>query len=227
MGLNTKAPKNAGGGGNFEPMEPGPYPARLVGVVDLGLQAQRPYQGQEKKPAYEIALTYEFVDEFMKDEDGKPDEEKPRWLTEMLPFYGMASERSNSAKRFKAFDPEDKYDGDLKSMLGTPLTVVVTVTEPKKNGRVYENIDSVSPMRARDAEKCPELKNSPLYFDLDNPDIEVFNKLPNFLKKKITDNLEFAGSKLAKLIGTEPEKSEGEEAAGPAKSEDDENENPF
>ena len=57
-----------------ELLEANNYPARVVQVIDLGLQAQRPYQGKDKPPAYEIMLTYELGTEFMRDED----EIKPR-----------------------------------------------------------------------------------------------------------------------------------------------------
>ena len=44
----------------FNPLESGTYPARLLNVIDCGLQAQRPYQGQLKKPQPEILVTYEL-----------------------------------------------------------------------------------------------------------------------------------------------------------------------
>ena len=101
-------------------------------------------------------------------------------------------------------------------------------SEPKKNGRVYENIDGISPMRERDAKKCDPLVNEMWSFDLDEPDLEVFAKLPKFLQKKITDNLEFAGSPLAKLLANSPAKDEEKgDDAGPAKADDDGDENPY
>ena len=64
--------------GNREVLEPGTYPVRLVGIVDLGTQNQPDYKGEKKAPAHTIALTYKFVDEFMKDENGDDIEDKPR-----------------------------------------------------------------------------------------------------------------------------------------------------
>lgn len=79
MGLNAK--KAAGGSDRVaqEVLEPGVYPARLVQLIDLGVQPQRPFQGKDKPPAQEIMITYEFTDEFLKDEDGNEIEDKPRW----------------------------------------------------------------------------------------------------------------------------------------------------
>ena len=104
MALNAKT-ASSGGGMNIEPLEPGTYPARLVQVVDLGVQAQRPYQGKEKDPVQEILLTYEFVDEFLKDEDGNEETDKPRWLSESMPLFNLSSERAKSTLRYNALDP--------------------------------------------------------------------------------------------------------------------------
>lgn len=217
MGLNAK---NAPGGNNFEPMEPGTYPARLVQVVDCGLQAQRPYQGQDKPPANEISLTYEFVDEFQKDDDGEDKLDKPRWLTETMGFYNLENDRANSTKRYKALDPNLEHDGDFTALLDTPVhvTVVHNPGKGKNAHRIYENVAGVSLMRSKDAELCPALVNEARAFDLDAPDLGVFQGLPNWMQEKIKGNLEFKGSLLevglATLPSDEPEKdAEAEEEA--------------
>lgn len=220
MGLNVKTSKNAPGA-KIEPMEPGLYPVRLVMVVDCGLQAQRPFKGQEKDPKYEIGLTYEFVDEFMKDEDGQPQPDKPRWLTEFFPAYSLEVENAKSTKRYLAFDPNMEADGDWSRLLGAPASVHVTHNENKKTGRTYENVDEVVRYRLKEAERVPELVNKPVVFDLDEPDLEAFKALPRFFQKKIKDNLEFKGSKLAELLeeNADPTPAKNEGAVG----EDDEN----
>lgn len=201
MALNAK--NIPGGGGNYEPMEPGTYPARVVQIIDLGLQNQRPFQGQEKPPAREIAITYEFVDEFMKDENGEDQEDKPRWLTEIMPLHNLSSERAKSTQRYNALDPNMVYDGDFSQLVDTPcnVTVVQNPGKGKNAGRIYENVTAVSAMRARDAKKCPELVNEPIVFDCDEPDMDSWEKLPAFVKNKIRENLEFTGSDLEKMVG--------------------------
>lgn len=200
MALNAKdAP---GGGGDYEKLESGTYPARLVQVIDLGLQNQE-FKGEVKAPRREIALTYEFLDEFIKDEDGNEQEDKPRWLTEMMPLYNLNSEKAKSTQRYKALDPDEVHEGDFSALIGTPVSVTI-VQNPgtgKHKGKVFENIDSVAPMRRKDAERAPELVNEATFFDFDDPDLEVFLSLPKFLKDRIQNNLEFAGSRLSKLLG--------------------------
>jgi hypothetical protein len=220
MGFNLK---DYGGGGLKAPvLEPGAYPARVVGVVLMGMQAQREYQGQPKDPAHEIAITYELLDEFMTGPDGQPDESKPRWFTEFMPLYGLGSERANSTKRYKAIDPEMKYDGDFDKLVNECVMVTITHSPKKDGSGVWENISGVSKMRAKQADAAPELVNASYVFDPDAPDMEVFMRLPAFMREKISKNLQFEGSVLQaalKEAGSDtPSKSETE--AAPPKEED-------
>ena len=200
MALNAKTA--AGGGGKRDVMEAGTYPARLVQVVDLGLQPQRPFQGQEKVPAQEILLTYEFLDEFMKDEDGEDILDKPRWLSENFVLHNLRAERAKSTARYKGLDPAGAAEGDFSRLLETPVMVTVMVNPSKKDPtRLYENVQAVAPMRDKDARKAPPLVNSAVFFDLDAPSLEAWEKLPTWLQDRIKGNLEFNGSKLQKMIG--------------------------
>jgi hypothetical protein len=107
MALNSKAlPKPKGKDFVEQPnIDPGVYPARIVQIIDFGLQPQKPYKGEEKKPQYEIGITYELVDVFMIDKDGNEVEDKPRWISETLPFYGLEADRAKSTQRYNAADP--------------------------------------------------------------------------------------------------------------------------
>jgi hypothetical protein len=224
MALNAKTA--ASGGTPIENLEIGSYPTRLVQVIDLGTQPQRAWEGKEKPDIEMIALTWEFVDEFLPDEDGNDDEEKPRWITEMMGFYNLEADKAKSTKRYNALDPDQKEDGDWSKLIGTPATVSIVhnAGKGKNKGRTYMNINEVSAMRAKDAKKCPALVNEPRVFNLDEPDIEVFNALPKFIKKKITENLNFEGSDLQTLIAEQPEKPEDKPDTKAAKDDD---ENPY
>jgi len=99
-------------------LTPGAYPARVVGVVFLGVQEQQPYQGQAKDPVDMVRLTYELSSEFMQDENGKTLEDKPRWFSEEMPFYSLNADRAKSTRRYLAIDPSDTCDGDFDKLLG-------------------------------------------------------------------------------------------------------------
>jgi hypothetical protein len=204
MSLNAKNIK----GNRVAPpvLDPDVYRARVVQVIDLGLQAQRPYQGKDKPPANEIMLTYELSDEFMKDEDGEDIEDKPRWLSETLPFYGLFADKAKSTLRYHAFDPEENFGGDFSKCVGVPVNV--TVVNNASGDMVYNNVGNVAPMSPKKAATCPELVNPAKVFDLDNPDMEVFGALPEWLREKIKSNLNFKGSPLQKLLeGGAPQKA--------------------
>ena len=146
------------------------FPSHDLAVADLGLQSQLPYKGKEKPPVHKIAITYEFVDEFMKDEDGNDREDKPRQLTEIMPVYQLSAEKAKSTARYHALDSKGEYGGDFAQLTDIPSLVTVVHNPNPKTGGVYENIANVAAMREKDAEKCPPLKNAPVVFDFDNPD---------------------------------------------------------
>ncbi len=227
MALNAA---KAGNGGDRKFVEQpildiGNYPARLVQIIDFGLQAQRPFQGKDKPPIQEIGLTYELLDAFMVDEEGKEIEDKPKWLSEQMAFHNLAADRAKSTQRYLAFDPQNTQNGDWPAFLEAPCMVtVVHNPNPKNPDRPYENIGNVAPMRARDAANAPPLKNKAGFFDLDNPDVEMFTKFPQWIREKIQSNLNYKGSKLEALVGAAKPKEEKKE---PPKQEAQKEDPPF
>jgi hypothetical protein len=227
MALNAK---NAGNGKKDrieQPLiEPGVYPARLVQLIDLGLQAQRPYKGQDKPPVQEIMLTYELVDCFMVDEAGEEVADKPRWISETLPFYGLFADKAKSTQRYHAFDPKEAFDGDFAQAVGLPINV--TLVNNMVGEKTYTNIANVAAMRPRDAAACPELANAPKTLDLDAPDMEVYGLLPKWIQEKIQANLNFQGSAIEAAIKGKPaapaakaEKPKREDPPAPKAEDDD------
>jgi len=218
MALNASKIKNnsAAKGPKQDPIDVGTYPVRIAQIIDLGLQPQRPYQGQEKPPAQEIMITYEFLDEFCVDEDGKELDDKPRWLSETLPLRSLKAEKAKSTQRYYALDPDEEFGGDFTQLAGLPAvaSVVQNAGKGKNAGNIYNNIASLSAMRPKDAGKAVELQNPPKLFDLDEPDMEVFGSLPDWLQDKIKDNLEFNGSALQKALGGKVAETEESDEEG-------------
>lgn len=206
-----KAPKKGSGGnggGQRPELDAGTYPARLVQVIDLGLQPQRPYQGQPKPPKHCIMTTYELNDEFMLDENGEVDEDKPLWVSEDLPMNPLSSDLAKSTKRYLALDPDENHEGDWSAVISEAVNVTIVLNT--SGDRVYQNIASTSVMRAKDKARLEPLKNEPKVFDLSEPDLAVFTSLPEWIQEKIKSNLEFKGSKLEALLGGEAQADEEE-----------------
>lgn len=179
-------------------LEAGAYPARLVQVVDFGLQAQRPYQGKDKPPANEICLVYEMSDVFMVDEDGNELPDKPRWVSETIPIHNLAADKAKSTQRYLALDPQKKFGGDFSKLVGTPVNITIVINQ--KDDKKYINIAGITAMRAKDADKCPPLVNDARVFDLDDPNLEVFKTFAEWIQNKIKGNLNYQGSKLQALL---------------------------
>ena len=199
MSLNVKtAPKAGRNRVNQPTLEPATYPARVAQIIDFGVQPQRPYKGKDKPPAHEISLSYELLDAFMVDENGKELEDKPRWISETFALRNIDADLAKSTKRYMALDPNMDAGGDFTRLIGTPCLVTVAVNTV--GDKVYENVSAVTPMRAKEAEKAVELKNTPRVFTLDDPDMKVWETFPDWIKKKIKENLEFRGSKLENAL---------------------------
>lgn len=228
MAINAKkVAQNQGNRVQQANIEPGVYPARLVQIIDLGVQPQRAYEGKEKPPAQEIMLTYELVDEFMKDEDGNDLADKPRWISENFVLHNLNADMAKSTKRYLAFDPTQEHDGDWGKLIGAAINV--TIINNKKQDKVYDNVANLSAMRPKDAVNCPELVNETKVFDIDDPDMEVYASLPEWIQKKLLENLNFKGSALEALVAKQPPKEDKKKAEpapkkdrkAPAEDEDD------
>ena len=205
-----------------EILDPGVYPGRVVQLIDLGLQEQRPYQGKEKAPVNEVMLTYELADEFMFNEAGEQLLDKPRWISETFAFHSINAERAKSTARYTALDPDNVYGGDFTKLLGLPcnITVVVNPGRGTNAGKEYENVAGIAPMRKKDADKLPPLVNPTKLFDLDAPDLEVFTSLPDWVKEKIKKNLNYNGSKLQGLLKEKPVVAEDDKQDEPTDTPD-------
>lgn len=212
MSINVREIKNESKGTKQEPLEAGDYPVRVLQIIDLGVQKQRPYKGEPKPPCHEISITYELLDEFCKDEDGNEEEDRPRVISEIFPLRSLDSDLAKSTKRYFAIDPEEKFGGDFSQLISIPVKAVISKTNGKGDNadKVYNNIISINAMRPKEAATAPELINKPKVFLLDSPDLEVFNSFPDWLKDKIKSNLDFEGSKLEELLNGNNEKEEGE-----------------
>lgn len=205
MGLNAKNKEYTGNSDRVEQeaLEPGSYPARVVQVIDLGVQEQQPFKGEPKPPAQELMVTYELSDEFIKDEDGNDVEDKPRWLSETFVLYNLESDLAKSTKRYFAIDPNCDHDGDWTKLIGAPvmITIVANAGKGKNSGRTFNNIASTSVMRKKEADKLPELVNEGKVFDQsDLSTAEIMLTLAKYPQDLIKKGLEWEGSAMAKAV---------------------------
>jgi len=206
--LNTRKIKATGGNRVDQPLiAAGSYPARVAQIIDLGVQPRKAWKGTEKSPVDQIWFTLELPTEFMLDADGNEEKDRPRWLSRKINMFSSTQENAVSTKFMEALDPTGELEDDWGKLLGFPCTVIVTHS---KDGK-YCNIGSISPVMK--GMKIDELQNEAKLFDLENPDMELYEDLPEFLKEMISSNLNFKGSTLEQALtgGTVEEEEVDEE----------------
>lgn len=173
---------NAGVKMQAEVLSSGGYPARLVQIVDLGEQKG---SSTYPNPEFKLEFRFECLDEFMKDEEGNDLENEPRLFSREVSYNpdGYMGERSNI---YKLMDALDGFEKDLPELLGTPATIALVRYKKKKlvntdDSEAEENfankITGVTAMRAKDAAKADEHQTELIFFNLDEPDLEIYKKL--------------------------------------------------
>lgn len=179
--------------GTIDNPTPGTYLARIVGITDLGEQPGYEYQGTDIAPAYQLSFTYELVSSFT--QDGRP-----HWVSEDVknsdffdPKKGLASKLM---KRVYALDPTGSITRDGKELAN--LITLPCMVEVKLTQSGYPKVSNVT--GAPNGIPVADLANDPFMFDLEEPDLEMFRRFPEFVQKKITSNLGFDGSKLYTLL---------------------------
>lgn len=174
MSLTVKETK----GGGSAPIEPGAYPARCVGVVDLGIQ----HNGFNNKDQEKVRLIFELPTERVQ-VDG---EDKPRRLSK--PYTASLHEKSTlrhdlDAWRGKPFTQEELAGFNLANVINAPCLLTV-VNQEGKNGGTYAKIAGISkPMKGMEV---PPLENEPIQFDMDAEDAEETLKLlPTWMQDEV------------------------------------------
>lgn len=178
---NAKSPAS-----NYPTPAEGMQAGILVQVIGLGLQPQRPYQGQDKPPTKMVQFTYELYND-VHDFGG---DQKPLIISETMPFSG--NEKSRLYKRVNGIDPGmRKSSGDLSKLVGEPVMIQIVHTPGSGNnaGRVFANIGAVTPAM-KGMPVPPSTFNPQFIYDPYNHDEDNFQKLPQFLRDKINQRLD-------------------------------------
>jgi hypothetical protein len=202
MKLDTN---NTGGGAaiDFKPIPAGVYEARVVKIAELGSQkAKAPYdktpEGKPKGPSNKVSVTFEIPDQTIEIDGKKVPRLAFKMMTASMHEKAHLSKIAASAGLSGAFDSSE--------LLGT--VVSLTVTNKESNGRIYANVDAIAPVSARVAVTVPEAETEFVEFSFDNPNIEVFNSLPEFQRNMIKEAQNFKGSKVETMLFDQVEVAE-------------------
>lgn len=164
-------------GTDFEMTPAGVHIARCYRLIDLGTQTTE-YQGQTKKQ-HKAMFGWELLGDD-KMADGRPYSVSKRYTVSL---HEKAQLRKDlEAWRGKTFSPEEEAAFDLSKVINAYCMLNI-VHEVGKNGNEYANIASIMPLPK--GMPKPEGVNDIQVFDIDNPDMELFNSFSDKLKATI------------------------------------------
>jgi hypothetical protein len=176
MGLTLKQE-----GGDYELLPDGVYTARCFKVIDLGTQAVS--WNNETKYQPKLMLTWEILDDNVKMKDGRP-------FATSKTYTASLNEKSTLYQdlvkwRGQAFSNEELLGFDISKLLGAYCTLQI-IHNTGDNGKTYANIAGIMKTKER-----PAGINQEVMFDINNPDMQVFNDLSDYLKDKIRSSQEW------------------------------------
>lgn len=180
-------------GGNYKPVPPGAYVARCYQVIDLGTQVSDGQFGVQS--VHKVRLVWEL---FGEDDDGQPltvsfnGQTMPMTVNKnyTVSLHEKSSLRKDlAAWRGRDFTSEEQRAFDVSTILG--VYALINVTNTSKGDKVYANVAGLSPLpKALQATK-PAGVHELMRFDLDEPDMQVFDTLPPYLQEQIKKAPEF------------------------------------
>lgn len=190
MGLTVKA---SGGSSTFKPVPSGMHLARCYRIVDMGTQSTT-WKGQTKQQQ-KVMLQFEVHSE---DADGNPvvtDKGEPMSISKN--FTASLGENAILRQelenwRSRAFTADELKGFQLKNVLGV-WAMLSVVKEQGNDGNEYTNISSINPVSSQIKKSgLPEGHNELKIFDLENPDMALFETFGNKIKEKIQSTPEWS-----------------------------------
>jgi hypothetical protein len=161
-----------GGGGSFEPLSEGVHTARLVKIVDLGIQKDE-YQGVvSERP--KLFFTFEVPGETV----NVKGEEKPKFIS--IEMTASLHEKAKLPAFLKALSPGIALDStlDIGKLVGSGAQLNVGRT-------ATGNAKILNAMPLAKGQTIEETGTPLVVFDFDNQDPAILEGLPPFIKTKI------------------------------------------
>ena len=167
------------GGGDFELAPAGTTVARCYQLVDLGTQVTI-YKGDQKLQR-KVIISWELPNELM--EDGRPFSVNNRYTMSLSENAHLRKDLESWRNR--PFTPEELAAFNITTILGAPcmLGVVHNKGAGENANNTYANPQGI--MALMKGQKCPPAVNEAAAFDIDAPDMEMFESFGEKLKATI------------------------------------------
>lgn len=173
--------------GNFKLIPAGNYIARCYSMIHIGT-VNEVFKG-ESKQLNKVRLSWETPTEttVFKEDKGEQPFSISKEFT--LSLHEKATLRKFlESWRGKSFTEDEAKRFDISKLLGVPCMVNV-IHKLSNTGKTYAEISSVSAMPK--GVVCPDQINKSIIFSISQPDWDVFDMMPDFLKEKIKSSSEY------------------------------------
>lgn len=180
---------DSGGSGNFKRVPQGVFVGRCYSLIDLGTQLSVGQFGE--KLQHKMRISWELLDN---DDDGNPltvdvdGKEMPMTISKSytVSLHEKASLRKDlAAWRGKDFTDDEARAFDVSKLIGAYAMVNVAISET--NGKTYSNVAGLTALPNSLKANKPAPVHENIKFDLDEPDMAVFDtfyeKLQDIIKK--------------------------------------------
>lgn len=182
------------GNGDFKRIPVGSHVARCYLLVDMGEQLSDGKYGQTVQ--HKIRLGWEV---FGEDETGAPltveYDGVQRQMTIGKTYTLSLNEKAGLRKdltswRGRDFSPEELVGFDITNILNVYCMLNITTSE--KDGKTYTNISAITPLPSALKNSKPAPDHEVVTFNLDEPDWQTFEALPEWLSDTIKKSPQYA-----------------------------------
>jgi hypothetical protein len=183
-------------GGDFEMTPEGQYIARCYRIIDLGTQTTTGMYGTKEQ--HKVMISWELIGEDdIKMQDGRPFSVHKNYTVSLSEKGSLRPDLE--AWRGKKFTSTELEGFDLSNVLGQYCMIQVVHSEDGK----FANVQTIMSYKG----DKPKPVNENVIFDIDNPDMKVFESLSDNMKLKIQSAPEWKGSP-AMAAATDTKKQE-------------------
>ena len=182
------------GGGDFKRVPPGVYIGRCYSLIDLGTQLTSGQYGE--KLQHKIKLSWEL---FGEDEAGQSltinvdGKEMPLTISKnyTMSLHEKAGLRKDlAAWRGRDFTEDEAKAFDVSKLVGAYCMLNCTTSET--NGKTYTNVAGITPLPGALKNSKPAPVHADVLFNMDDPDMKLFETFYDKLKEQIKHSPEWA-----------------------------------
>ena len=178
----------------FKLVPAGTYTARCYQMIDLGTQKTTGQFGEKEQ--HKIRISWEV---FGEDEDGNAltvDIKGKKMPMTVDREFTLSMHENAQLRAFlgnwrgKAFTDDEAFTFDISKLVGAYAMISVAHSE-SKNGKTYANVVSAVKLPKELSNAKPEGVHEAVIFNLDDPDLQVFDALPQWMQEKIQQSPEW------------------------------------